>query len=107
MVEYKMRNKGSKTNKNCWKLEVINQNNIIFEGEYKTLQEIAMECGKSYNQVVEMSSNRKKQPSGRFDTTYKLLKMVGKLNKDEEEVSVEDEVADTPDTDGEISNPLS
>ena len=93
-----MRNIGSKTLKNCWKLQVVNQNNIIFENEYKTLKEVALECGKSYNQIVELSSGRKKQPSGRFDTQYNLIKMSGKLNsvadeviesEEEEEQSVE------------------
>mgnify|MGYP003111900785 CR=1 FL=1 len=80
-----MRRKGSTTDKNCWKLNVLNQNEIIFSGEYKTLKEIANECGFTYNQVVEISSGRKKQKLGRFDTKYELIKMSGKLNKEEEE----------------------
>tara|TARA_R100000231_G_scaffold94253_1_gene70766 strand:+ start:1317 stop:1622 length:306 start_codon:yes stop_codon:yes gene_type:complete len=81
-----MRSKGSKTNINCWKLEVYNQNNIIFENEYKTLNEIANEIGFTYNQVVEISSGRKKQPTGRFDTSYKFIKLNKKncINTDNE-----------------------
>mgnify|MGYP003645913644 CR=1 FL=1 len=73
-----MRNKGSITIALCWKLEVINQNEIIFTKEYTTLKEIANELGMTYNQVVEMSSGRKKPLMGRFDTTYKFIKISGK-----------------------------
>ena len=80
-----MRVKGSKTNVNCWKIEVVNQNNIIFEGEYTTLKAVANELGFSYNQVVEISSGRKKQSKGRFDTFYKFIK-INKKDCLEEEV---------------------
>ena len=88
-----MRSKGSKTNIKCWKLEVVNQNNIIYENEYSTLNEVANELGLTYNQIVELSSGRKKQPSGRFDTYYRFIKLnkpAEKLNNDEE-TSKEDE----------------
>ena len=83
-----MRSKGSKTNVKCWKLEVINQNNIIYENEYSTLNEISNELGMTYNQIVELSSGRKKQPGGRFDTSYRFIKLnkkAEKLNQDVEE----------------------
>ena len=85
-----MRLKGSKTTINCWRLEVYNQNNIIFENEYRTLNEIANEIGFSYNQVVEISSGRKKQPSGRFDTTYKFIKLNKKECNEEQLENTED-----------------
>jgi len=70
-----MRSKGSKTEVLCWRLEVVNQNEIIYTNEYKTLNEVATELGITYNQVVEMSSGRKKQLKGRFDTTYRFIKI--------------------------------
>ncbi len=90
-----MRSKGSKTNIKCWKLEVVNQNNIIYEGEYKTLYEVANELGFTYHQVVELSSGRKKQPSGRFDTNYRFIKInkkicAEKLNEEVEETKDEE-----------------
>lgn len=82
-----MRSKGSKTIALCWRLEVINQNDIIFTKEYTTLKEIANELGITYNQVVELSSGRKKQPTGRYDTTYKFYKLSAeKLNENCENI---------------------
>ena len=90
-----MRKKGCKTNAICWKLEVINQNEIIFENEYSTLSEIASELGLTYNQVVELSSGRKKQADGRFDTYYRFKKI--KNNKKDIEELEEDENDDFED----------
>jgi hypothetical protein len=80
-----MRNKGSKTCAKCWRLEVINQDNNLFAGEYSTLKEIGDELGLSYNQVVEMSSGRKKQATGKYDTTYRFTRLSPseKLNDDD------------------------
>tara|TARA_R100000951_G_scaffold115995_1_gene126052 strand:- start:7059 stop:7379 length:321 start_codon:yes stop_codon:yes gene_type:complete len=99
MLDYKMRSKGSKTNIKCWKLEVVNQNNIIYENEYSTLNEIANELGITYNQVVELSSGRKKQPTGRFDTSYRFIKLnkkSEKLNKECEEENKEEKSDELP-----------
>lgn len=93
-----MRSKGSKTNIKCWKLEVVNQNNIIYEGEYRTLNEIANELGFTYHQIVELSSGRKKQPSGRFDTTYRFIK----INKKECAEKLNDDVEETKDEEDKI-----
>ncbi len=82
-----MRSKGSKTEVLCWRLEVVNQNEIIYTNEYKTLNEVATELGITYNQVVEMSSGRKKQLKGRFDTSYRFIKINKKKCQEEKEVS--------------------
>ena len=75
-----MRTKGSKTKVDCWNLKVHNCDNCIYEKDYKTLKEMASDCGFTYNQMVEMSSGRKKIKCGRFDTKYEINKMSGKLN---------------------------
>ena len=62
-----MRKKGSNTLKKCWKCQVINQNETIYENEYSTLKQIANDLGLSYSQVVELSSGRKKDSKGRVD----------------------------------------
>ena len=80
-----MRSKGSKTEVLCWRLEVVNQNEIIYTNEYKTLNEVATELGITYNQVVEMSSGRKKQLKGRFDTSYRFIKINKKKCQEEKE----------------------
>ena len=81
-----MRKKGSITKAKCWRCDVINQNEVIFSGEYSTLKEIANELGLTYSQILEIYSNRKKQPSGRYDTNYVLTKLSAeKLNIEEEE----------------------
>ena len=87
-----MRKTGSKTCAKCWKLEVMNQNAPLFTGEYSTLKEISNELGMTYNQIVELSSGRKKQPNGRYDTSYKFtkLKKGDKLNDDEEIIQEEE-----------------
>lgn len=83
-----MRKKGSNTLKLCWDCEVLNQNDTIFKGQYSTLKEIANELGLTYSQVVELSSGRKKDNKGRFDTNYRFTRInndAEKLNKDTEE----------------------
>lgn len=88
-----MRKKGSTTKAKCWEIQVLNQNEVLYKGEYSTLKEGANDLGMSYNQIVEMSSGRKKQPKGRYDTTYKFIKK----NKKKEEVEIlssEEEVED-------------
>jgi hypothetical protein len=81
-----MRKKGSNTQKICWRCEVVNQNQILFSGEFATLKQIAHELGLSYSQVVELSSGRKKDNKGRYDTNYRLTKLSEKLNNEEVEV---------------------
>jgi len=89
-----MRKKGCKTNAICWKLEVVNQNEIIFENEYSTLSEIAGDLGLTYNQVVELSSGRKKQAEGRFDTYYRFKKIKNNKKDIEKEEEEEDKEED-------------
>ena len=83
-----MRKKGSNTLKLCWDCEVHNQNETIFKGQFATLKEIANELGLSYSQVVELSSGRKKDNKGRYDTNYRLKRInnsAEKLNNETEE----------------------
>jgi hypothetical protein len=80
-----MRNKGSKTCAKCWRLDVVNQGNNLFSGEFSTLTEIGQELGLSYHQVVEMSSGRKKPRIGKYDTSYRFTRLsptAEKLNED-------------------------
>tara|TARA_R110000737_G_scaffold129543_3_gene161824 strand:+ start:2212 stop:2583 length:372 start_codon:yes stop_codon:yes gene_type:complete len=73
-----MRTKGSATNALCWECKVINQDQVIHEGKYKTLKDMATDIGYSYNQVVELSSGRRKKHSGKYDSTYLINKIVNK-----------------------------
>lgn len=73
-----MRTKGSQTNALCWECKVMNQGQVIHEGKYKTLKEMAEDIGYSYNQVVELSSGRRKKHSGKYDSTYLINKIVNK-----------------------------
>ena len=97
-----MRTKGSKTNKNCWNCKVLTNSEgaILFDGDFKTLKEVSEELGLSYNQVVELSSGRKKQPKGRFDTNYRFIKLSGKLNENPQEVKEVIEGNDNPSMNG-------
>lgn len=103
-----MRKKGSATLKKCWNCEVLNQNETIFKGEFSTLKEIANELGLSYSQVVELSSGRKKDNKGRYDTNYRLSRInnsAEKLNNETEEENPnlmyeEDVHADNPSLNG-------
>ena len=92
-----MRKKGSTTLKLCWKCEVINQNEIVFQNEYATLKQVANELGLTYSQVVELSSGRKKDNKGRYDTNYRFTRIInsaGKLNEmiDEVKEDSDDEI---------------
>ena len=83
-----MRKKGSATLKLCWKCEVINQNETIYQNDYATLKQIANDLGLTYSQVVELSSGRKKDNKGRYDTNYRFTRIdtsAEKLNNQETE----------------------
>lgn len=81
-----MRKSGAKTEKICWKLKVINNDNIIFEKDYPSLKVIGDDIGFKYNRVVELATGRKKQQTGKYDSIYVFTK----LNKKEcEEVDKE------------------
>lgn len=86
-----MRKKGSNTTKICWRCEVINQHQVLYSGEFATLKQISHELGLSYSQVVELSSGRKKDSKGRYDTNYRLIKIAEKLNDEETPVIESDE----------------
>jgi len=99
-----MRKKGSITKAMCWRCDVVNQNETIYSNEYSTLKEIANDLGLSYSQIVEISAERKKQPTGRYDTSYKLTKIKNgvKLNNAEKLNEIEEEVKkDTDETENE------
>ena len=70
-----MRTKGSKGINKCWTCDVYNQGEVIFSDCFITLRDVAEKLGMTYNQVVEISSDRKKQPKGFYDTTYKIYKI--------------------------------
>ena len=90
-----MRKKGCSTKVDCWDLKVHNCDKCIHQQKYKTLKDMADDLGYSYNQMVEMSSGRKKKGKGKYDTQYEIIKLSGKLNKDDEIIpEVQEEVQD-------------
>ena len=92
-----MRKKGSATLKKCWKCEVLNQNETIYHNEYATLKQIANDLGLSYSQVVELSSGRKKDSKGRYDTNYRFTRINNTAEKLNEDI---DNLKDESDDDG-------
>ena len=92
-----MRKKGSATLKKCWKCEVLNQNETIYHNEYATLKQIANDLGLSYSQVVELSSGRKKDNKGRYDTNYRFTRINNTAEKLNEDI---DNLKDESDDDG-------
>ena len=74
-----MRKSGAKTEKICWNLKVINNENTLFEKDYPSLKVIGDDLGFKYNRVVELATGRKKQQSGKYDSVYVFTK----LNKKE------------------------
>lgn len=74
-----MRKSGAKTEKLCWNLKVINNENVIFEKDYPTLKNVGNDIGFKYNRVVELATGRKKQQEGKFDSKY----IFTKINKKE------------------------
>jgi hypothetical protein len=86
-----MRKNGCTTSAKCWELDVINCDKTLYKNSYATLKEIADDLGMTYNQVVELSSGRKKQPKGKYDTKYIFKKIVAeKLNKKNKDIQVLD-----------------
>lgn len=83
-----MRTKGATTKKDCFILDVIVNDEIIFHQKYKTLKDIAEELNLSYNQVVEISRGRKKEGKGKYDTIYKIRKYgtIGKIKQNTENI---------------------
>ena len=70
-----MRKIGDITQKICWKLQIVVNDNIIYEQKYSTLKDIANELGYSYNVVSEMVMGRKKNRQGKYDTQYYIKKL--------------------------------
>tara|TARA_R110000823_G_scaffold196726_2_gene328019 strand:- start:942 stop:1157 length:216 start_codon:yes stop_codon:yes gene_type:complete len=70
-----MRKDGSTTKKICWKLQIKNDDNIIFEKEYTTLKAMPEDLGITYNRVVELATGRKKQKGGKYDSIYVFEKI--------------------------------
>ena len=73
-----MRKSGAKTEKLCWNLKVVNNENVIFEKDYPTLKNVGEDLGFKYNRVVELATGRKKQQEGIYDSKY----IFTKINKD-------------------------
>tara|TARA_R110000803_G_scaffold11657_1_gene34676 strand:- start:5751 stop:6002 length:252 start_codon:yes stop_codon:yes gene_type:complete len=65
----------------------MNGGQVIHEDKYKTLKEMASDIGYSYNQVVELSSGRRKKHSGKYDSTYLINKIVNKKLSQEGEIN--------------------
>jgi len=78
-----MRKSGAKTEKLCWNLKVINNENIVFEKDYPTLKNVGVDIGFKYNRVVELATGRKKQQEGFYDSKYIFTK-INKVNCQEE-----------------------
>ena len=76
-----MRKSGAKTEKLCWNLKVINNENILLDKDYPSLKVIGDDLGFKYNRVVELATGRKKQNEGLYDSKY----IFTKLNKKDDE----------------------
>lgn len=70
-----MRKNGSETKKLCWNLKILNNENVIFEKDYTTLKSMPEDLGITYNRVVELSTGRKKQNGGKYDSVYVFTKI--------------------------------
>ena len=79
-----MRKAGAKTEKICWNLKVVNNENILFEKDYPSLKVIGEDLGFKYNRVVELATGRKKQNEGKYDSKYIFTKLNNKDKKEKE-----------------------
>ena len=70
-----MRKEGSITNKLCWNLKIMMNDNIVFEKDYTTLKSMPEDLGLTYNRVVELATGRKKQNGGKYDSVYVFTKI--------------------------------
>tara|TARA_R110000868_G_scaffold184747_2_gene426392 strand:- start:156 stop:509 length:354 start_codon:yes stop_codon:yes gene_type:complete len=51
------RTKGSKTKKKCWRIKVVQGDEIVYQKEYTTLQEASLDLDMSYCQLFELAPN--------------------------------------------------
>jgi hypothetical protein len=86
-----MRKAGSKTEKICWNLKIVNNGNVLFDKEYPSLKHIGEDIGYKYNRVVELATGRKKQQTGIFDSQYIFTKLNGSECQQEHNVVEEEE----------------
>lgn len=70
-----MRKSGDYTKKECWKLIVSVNDNIIKEQRYRTLKDISTDLGVSYNVISEMALGRKKNKKGTYEPQYTFRKL--------------------------------
>jgi len=70
-----MRKEGSSTKKICWNLKIKNNDTIIYDKDYTTLKSMPVDLGITYNRVVELSTGRKKQKGGKYDSVYFFTKI--------------------------------
>lgn len=70
-----MRIKGAKTNIECWLVVVKANNQVLMADRFTTLKLVAKELGLTYNVVVEIVNERRKQRSGTYDTQYSIKRL--------------------------------
>mgnify|MGYP003138680844 CR=1 FL=1 len=81
-----MRTKGAITKKECFNCKVVNNNGeILQDRNYITLRDIAKDLGMTYNQVVEITRNRRKLKTGKYDTNY----FIGKIKEPQQDTSLQ------------------
>ena len=83
-----MRTKGAITKKECFNCKVVCNDEILQDRNYITLKDVAEDLGMTYNQVVEITRNRKKMGKGKYDTQYLISnlnkKNIGKIKQKED-----------------------
>lgn len=70
-----MRKSGDLTNKYCWNLKIIINDEVIFYNKFKTLKDISTELELSYNVVSEMALGRKKNKKGKYEPHYEFIRL--------------------------------
>ena len=84
-----MRTKGAKTNKNCWRVFIKQDENVLHNQEYKTLKDAALELGLTYSQICELGPNgrcKKKSINFKFMPDIQITKITNNPIVDTEEV---------------------
>lgn len=80
-----MRKTNSKTKKDIWECKVVScEGNILIEGQYKTIQEIADVLGLSYNQTRDYKQGgRCKKIGSKFKFQPQItIKRIGQTQKE-------------------------
>tara|TARA_R110000803_G_scaffold70074_1_gene132776 strand:- start:4808 stop:5137 length:330 start_codon:yes stop_codon:yes gene_type:complete len=93
-----MRTKGAITKKECFNCKVVMNGEIQQDRNYVNLRDVAKDLNMTYNQVVEITRNRRKIKTGKYDTNY----FIGKIKQNNKDIKDNEIPSECIDEEGNI-----